>query len=699
MKVLFVLSGNKDKSSNLVVNQAESIIQYNSLVKIDYFNVKGKGFIGYLSNIKLLRKKIKEFNPDVIHAHYSFCGFLSALTFSRKPIITSLMGSDLHLKVLWRIILYIASMFWKSIIIKSKAMHKNYFLAKTVVIPNGVDLKRYAEISKEDARKELKLDPQKKYVLFLADTLRLEKNFSLAKEAYDKIKTSNTELLVINNIPHQTTRLYYYAVDVLLLSSIYEGSPNVIKEAMVCNCPIVSTKVGDVEWLFKNLEGCYLSESTKEDFSKNIQLALEFSSKFDRTKGNHQIKKLGIDADSIAKEICNLYSTITKIDISKVPVQTCIKGIWDESIPNIKFNSEGVSNYCLLQQKMMQDYPRGDIGKKTWTDLINKIKKSAEGKKYDCIIGVSGGVDSSYLMHLCVKEGLRPLAVHLDNGFNSEISVNNITKITRSLNIDLVTHVINYEEIKELFKDYMKASLPWIDAPTDLAIKATMYNIAVKHKIKYIIRGNDFRSEGKQPKEWTYSDSRQLKAIHKLFGASVKLKTYPMQSFYKMVYAGFVKKIKDVRPFYYIDYNKQLAKDLLMEVYDWKDYGGHHHENLFTKFAMAYWLPKKFNIDKRKINLSAQVLSLDITREEALLKIKQPFDTPEKLEELKNYILKKLDLTQQEFENIINQPNKFYTDYSSNYNLIYKNVKYFKWIITKLYNFKPMSIDSNEMIK
>lgn len=377
----------------------------------------------------------------------------------------------------------------------------------------------------------------------------------------------------------------------------------------------------------------------------------------------------------------------------------CKIGVWDDSIPGIQFDDEGVSNYCRLQQKMMADYPRGDKGREDWLKLVEQIKKSGAGQTYDCIIGVSGGVDSSYLLHLAKEYGLRPLAVHLDNGFNSEIAVSNIHHIINKLNIDLYTHVINYEEIKDLLRSYMKASLPWIDFPTDLAIKSIMYRAANKHGVKYIIRGNDFRSEGKQPTEWTYSDNKQLNYIHKRFGSGIKLKTYPFLPFSTLIYFGLIKKIKDVRPFYYIDYNKQEAKKLLMEKYEWKDYGGHHHENLFTKFAMAFWLPKKFGIDKRKINLSAQVLSYAITREEALKKLEEPFDTEENLIELRDYVLKKLSLSMADFENIMKANNNTYLNYPSSYNFIYGNVKHLMWIIKRLYSFKPMSIESGEQIK
>ncbi len=380
-------------------------------------------------------------------------------------------------------------------------------------------------------------------------------------------------------------------------------------------------------------------------------------------------------------------------------MKICTRGIWDETVEGISFDEAGVSNYCRLQEKMMQDYPRGEKGKQDWLALVDKIKASTSNKKYNCLIGVSGGVDSSYLLHIAMEYGLKPLAVHLDNGFNSEISVSNIQKITDTLHIDLQTHVINYEEIKDLLRSYMKASMPWVDAPTDLAIKATMYRIALKENIKYIIRGNDFRSEGKQPKEWTYSDTRQLKYIHKRFGSGIRLKTYPMLPFSRIIYAGLVKKIKDIRPFYYLEYSKQEAKKMLMETYDWKDYGGHHHENLFTKFAMACWLPEKFGIDKRKISLSAQVLSGAVTRQDALEQVSRPFGTAANLEELKEYILKKLDLDMSAFQSIMHAENKNYKSYPSDYNRIYNNIKHFKWLIKLIYDFKPMSIDSNEMIK
>lgn len=379
-------------------------------------------------------------------------------------------------------------------------------------------------------------------------------------------------------------------------------------------------------------------------------------------------------------------------------MRICAKGVWDETIPGISFDENGISNFCHLQEKLMADYPRGEKGQADWNNLVSQLKAAGKGKRYDCVLGVSGGVDSSYLLHLARQYDLRPLAVNLDNGFNSDIAVQNIYNVTSALGIHLETYVIDYEEIKDLLRAYMKAGMPWIDSPTDLAIKATMYKVARAEGIRYILRGNDFRSEGKQPKEWTYADSKQLRFIHRQFGTSVSLKTYPLLPLPLLIYSGLVKGIKDIRPYYYLDYTKQEAKDLLMATYGWKDYGGHHHENLFTKFAMAYWLPRKFGIDKRKINLSAQVLSGVMSREEALTKLKQPFATDSELEENRAYVAKKLDLSDDAFRRIWAAPAHNTFDYPSNYALIFSLVNRFRPVLKKLYAFTPMSVSANDII-
>lgn len=378
--------------------------------------------------------------------------------------------------------------------------------------------------------------------------------------------------------------------------------------------------------------------------------------------------------------------------------RVCKRGIWDETIPGIKFDADGVSNYAILFDKLCEAYPRGEQGEETWRLLINKIKTKGYNKKYDCIIGVSGGTDSSYLLYLAKKYGLRPLAVNLDNGWNSDISVKNIKKMTKALNIDLETYVIDYEEIKDLMKSYIKAGLPWVDIPTDLAIKAILYKIASRERISYILRGNDFRSEGSQPNEWTYGDGRQLKFVNREFG-NVNLKSFPNYTFVNLFYYGFIKSIKSVYPYYYLYYNKTTAQKFLSQNYDWEYYGGHHHENLFTKFAVAIWLFDKFGIDKRKITMSAQILSGEISREYAINEIKNtPYLIDSKNDTL-IYVCKKLDMTLEEYNLFLNMENKNFSDYPSYDFLFSKFLKYSSPLLNLIFIHKPQSIFQLEMRK
>jgi len=378
--------------------------------------------------------------------------------------------------------------------------------------------------------------------------------------------------------------------------------------------------------------------------------------------------------------------------------QVCTRGVWDESIPGIVFDNNGISNYAILFDTLTNSFPRGETGRKEWDCILNKIKQKGQKNKYDCIIGVSGGTDSSYLLYLAKQFGLRPLAVNLDNGWNSDISVKNIRKMTESLNIDLETYVIDYEEIKDLMRSYMKAGLPWIDMPTDLAIKAVLYKIALREKIQFILRGNDFRSEGTQPREWTYGDGRQLKFIHKKFG-KVRLHSFPNYTLSDLLYCSLIKGIKSIYPFYYLDYQKKEAQLFLQKNFNWEYYGGHHFENIFTRFAISYWLFEKFGIDKRKITLSAQVLSGEISREKAFgsLSLKPYNESEENM--MLEYVLKKLDFTMDEFNVLMASPPKSFYDYPSNYKLIDSLNYLSKPFLKKIFLHKPQSLFQAEMRK
>jgi N-acetyl sugar amidotransferase len=344
--------------------------------------------------------------------------------------------------------------------------------------------------------------------------------------------------------------------------------------------------------------------------------------------------------------------------------QQCVKGLWDGSVPGVKFDERGVSNYAKMFQEFIELYPRGEKGLAEWEGWLKRIRKDGKNRKYDCIVGVSGGTDSCYLLYIAKQSGLRPLAVNLDNGFSSKTAVENIKKVTNALKIDLETYVIDYEEVKAVLRAYLKASLPWIDGPTDLAIKAALYQIAEREGVKYIFNGSDFRSEGKQPTEWTYSDARQLLYVLKKF-EQVKLKSFPYYTIFQFIRFGYLKKIKMLRPYYYLDYEKRIAQDFLKKEYRWEYYGGHHYENIFTRFAISYWLPEKFGIDKRIITLSALVMNGEISRDQALNELKQAPYNANEMQYDKEYVLKKLDMTNSEFEECFSRPNKYYSDYPS----------------------------------
>jgi N-acetyl sugar amidotransferase len=376
--------------------------------------------------------------------------------------------------------------------------------------------------------------------------------------------------------------------------------------------------------------------------------------------------------------------------------KVCTRGIWDTTVPGIKFDENGVSNYAKMLDKLIEISPEGVVGNSYWENIVDRMKENGKGKKYDCIIGVSGGTDSSYLLHIAKKTyGLRPLAVNLDNGWSSEIAVQNIKKVTKALDIDLETYVIDYEEVKVVLRAYIKARLPWIDGPTDNAIRAVLFKIANREGIKYVLNGSDFRSEGKQPSEWTYTDSKQMLYLLKKY-EGIKLKSYPYQSFVDMINSSLVKKIKDYRPFNHIEYEKQLAQNLLRSEYCWEYYGGHHHENIFTRFAIGYWMPKKFGIDKRIITLSAQVLTRQISRESALEMLKHPPYDEDLMERDKEYIIKKLDLSNEEFDHIWKQTNKYYWDYPSYMPIFEKYLKLSKTVLRKFFPTPPTILIEKE---
>jgi len=369
----------------------------------------------------------------------------------------------------------------------------------------------------------------------------------------------------------------------------------------------------------------------------------------------------------------------------------CTKCILDTTAPYISFDKDGVCNYCRKEGVFVKEQLSVPSQKKKeeFNKLIAEIKRCGRGKKYDCIIGLSGGVDSTYLAYIAKEVGLRPLTVHLDNGWDTEMAVENINNIVKRLGLDLYTCKVDWKEFKDLQLAYLKASVVDIEVPTDHAIKALLYRTAKERGIKYILSGGNLASEGILPKGWAYNknDLVNLRDIHRRFG-TLKLKTFPTLGFWKKVYYERVNGIQSVAILDYISYVKKNVKDFLIREIGWNDYGNKHYESIFTRFFQAYILPKKFNIDKRRAHLSSLICSGQITREEALEEIeKDPYPDKEMMKRDKEVVLRKLGLTEKEFEKIMNLPIKSHFDYRTNVRMVsfarglYKITRLFKGFV------------------
>jgi N-acetyl sugar amidotransferase len=343
-------------------------------------------------------------------------------------------------------------------------------------------------------------------------------------------------------------------------------------------------------------------------------------------------------------------------------MMTCNRCIYDETIPYITFNSEGVCNYCEQHDELERLYPTGDVGMAKLHKMAQKIRKEQRHSKYDVVVGVSGGTDSSYMLYLTkVVLGLRPLAVHADNTWNTDIANNNLISVTKSLQVDLYTIAVEEKEFNDIFKSFLKASVPDIDSPSDIALATVHYLACRKFNIKYIFEGHSFRTEGISPHGWFYMDAGYIRSVHKEFGA-LKMKTFPNLLMRRWLRWTIINRIKKIRPLYYIDYSKDQAREFLSKEFDWNYYGGHHMENDTSYFTNNYWLPKKFGYDLRMCEFSAQIRSGHLDRGTALERIAmpKPFD-----ESILKKIQEKLSLAEDDLPFFMNQPNKTYRDYKT----------------------------------
>lgn len=357
----------------------------------------------------------------------------------------------------------------------------------------------------------------------------------------------------------------------------------------------------------------------------------------------------------------------------------CSRCLYDETLPGISLDDKGVCVYCRTHDKLDKEYPAGPEGYKRLTDIAGRIKKEGKRKQYDVIVGVSGGCDSSYLVYLAKELGLRPLAVHFDNTWDTTIAVQNISNVLKKLEVDLFTYVVDNEEYNDIYKSFFKAGVPDIDIPTDIALAATLNMAATKYGIRYTFEGHSYRTEGLAPLNWIYMDAKYIDSVQKRYG-TMKLSSFPNLWLSSQLKWMIVNRIKKIRPLWFIEYEKEKVKKFLTSELGWQWYGGHHLENRFTHFAVAYFYPRRFGIDLRYLGYSALIRSGQMSRDEGLKLIQEPPDyDPELIEVFK----KRLDLTDDEFEHFMTQPIKSYRDFKT-YKPLFQRFRFFFWIMMKM---------------
>ena len=367
-------------------------------------------------------------------------------------------------------------------------------------------------------------------------------------------------------------------------------------------------------------------------------------------------------------------------------LRVCINCIYDEDVDGIKFDKHGKCNYCKQVENLKNEYGTG--GKKgeiILKNIFDEIKLKGKNNKYDCVVGVSGGTDSSFLIYLAKKNGLRPLAVHFDNTWNSEIATINISRVLSNLKIDLYTKVVNNKEMDDIFKSFFIAGVPEIDGTTDLGIAAVLYEAAVKNNIKYILDGHSFATEGITPLGKNYFDGKYIESIHKMYGKE-KMKTYPLMSLSKFLYWTLFKKIKRIRPLWYLNYSKEKAQNFLKKEFKWKYYGGHHLENKMTKFVHTVYFPEKFKTDFRNNSLSALVRNKKISRKKAWELYNKPIKNKKAILE---YFIKRLKLSINDYEKKMKENPRYWKDFPT-YKRIFENLSPLFFIMQKL-NLVPKS--------
>ena len=373
-------------------------------------------------------------------------------------------------------------------------------------------------------------------------------------------------------------------------------------------------------------------------------------------------------------------------DINQVDLHICSRCIYDERVPSIHFDVEGVCNYCRQIEGLVDQYGTGQPkGEAQFTTILNDIKRAGRGKQYDCIVGVSGGTDSSYLVYLAKEWGLRPLAVHYDNTWNSAIATMNIQRVLSGLNVDLYTHVVASRQADDIFRAFFLSGVAEIEAATDLGYAYLLRKVAARYLIKYILEGHSFLEEGITPLGRNYFDGRYIQAIHQQYGRR-SIDTYPLMTFFCFLKSALLNQVKFIRPLWDLKYSKEDAQAFLVDRFGWHYYGGHHLENRMTAFYHSVYLPQKFGSDMRNNTLAARTRNGTLARAEAWAE----YNTPPLIEdELVGYFKKRLELSDELYASIMLSPPKNWMDYPT-YKKRFERLRPMFYMLAKA-NLVPMS--------
>lgn len=391
-------------------------------------------------------------------------------------------------------------------------------------------------------------------------------------------------------------------------------------------------------------------------------------------------------------ELDNVFGVTTHEGVAAAPSRTASRPVARSSgfrectrclygthnVPFITFNADGMCNYCQTLDSLATEYPRGEAGAAILRQLAERIKTEQRGKRYDVAVGVSGGCDSSYMLVLAKELGLRPLAVHFDNTWNSRIAVENIQRMLKALDIDLHTYVVDNEEYDDIYRAFLEAGTPDAEVPTDLGLAVVLNEACEQHGIRHIFEGHSYRTEGICPLGWLYMDGRYISSVHRQFG-SRPMKTYPNMPLGKFLKWTVAQRLVKIRPLYYLDYQKEETKHLLHEQYGWQWYGGHHLENRFTAFFHTYFWPRRWGIDGRLLGHCALVWSGQMSREDAAAELAAP---PVYDPRLVEYVKQRLKLSDENFERLMTLPKKTYLDYP-NYKRTFERLRPLFWFLYK----------------